>query len=304
VKHWLHAFRLRTLPLAVSSILVGSALATDWGWESCHADRWRPEVLVLGLLTAVLLQILSNLANDLGDHQHGTDNQDRVGPQRAVQSGAITPAQMKRAMIICGLLAFVSGCALITVSLGPTLQALFFLLIGLAAIGAAVKYTFGTNPYGYTGLGDISVFLFFGIVGVCGTFFLHTRTIEPAVMVPAIAFGLLSTGVLNVNNMRDIVNDAVSGKRTLVVRLGSANARIYHTVLVVGAELCLIGFTAFVRAGWSSWLFLLTSPVFLMHLKRVWTTAEPRALDPQLKVLAMGTFLTALLFALGLIIAE
>ena len=124
------------------------------------------------------------------------------------------------------------------------------------------------------------------------------------VLLPAIGIGLLSTGVLNVNNMRDIVNDAVSGKRTLVVRLGSANARIYHTVLVVGAELCLIGFTAFIRAGWSSWLFLLTSPVFLMHLKRVWTTAEPRALDPQLKVLAMGTFLTALLFALGLIIAE
>ncbi len=304
MKHWLHAFRLRTLPLAVSSIIVGSALAGDWGWISCHAAGWRPEVLVLGLLTAVLLQILSNLANDLGDHQHGTDNQDRVGPQRAVQSGAITPAAMKRAMVICGLLAFVSGCALIIVALGFTMKTLLFLLLGLAAMGAAVKYTFGKNPYGYAGLGDISVFLFFGVVGVCGTFYLHTRMFETMVLAPAIAFGLLSTGVLNVNNMRDIVNDAVSGKRTLVVRLGSANARIYHTVLVVGAELCLIGFTAFIRAGWSSWLFLLTSPVFLMHLKRVWTTAEPRALDPQLKVLAMGTFLTALLFALGLIIAE
>lgn len=303
MKHWLSAFRLRTLPLAVSSIIVGSALASDWGWISCHASYCRTAVLVLALVTAILLQILSNLANDLGDHQHGTDNQDRVGPQRAVQSGAITPLQMKRAMLICGALAFVSGCALITVALGLTVKTLLFLLLGLAAIGAAVKYTFGKNPYGYSGLGDISVFLFFGIVGVFGTFYLHTHMIEPAVLVPAIAFGLLSTGVLNVNNMRDIHNDAASGKRTLVVRMGSANARIYHTVLVVGAELCLIGFTAFAHAGWSTWLFLLSAPGFIIHLKKVWTAPEPRALDPQLKVLAMGTFLTALLFSLGLILA-
>jgi 1,4-dihydroxy-2-naphthoate octaprenyltransferase len=302
VKHWLHAFRLRTLPLAVSSIIVGSALAFENSRLVAYGPDWRM-VTGLALLTAILLQILSNLANDLGDHQHGTDNAERVGPQRAVQSGAITPAQMKRAMIICGLLAFVSGCTLITVALGLTMQTLLFLLLGLAAIGAAVKYTFGSNPYGYAGLGDISVFLFFGVVGVCGTFYLHTRMFEPMVLAPAIAFGLLSTGVLNVNNMRDIQNDATSGKRTLVVRMGSATARIYHTSLVLGAVLGLTCFTAFLNAGWTSWLFLLTTPVFLIHLKRVWSTAEPRDLDPQLKVLAMGTFLTALLFSLGLILA-
>lgn len=303
MKHWLSAFRLRTLPLAMSSILVGSALASDWGWISCHATQWSPEVLVLALLTAILLQVLSNLANDLGDHQHGTDNPDRVGPQRAVQSGAITPSRMKRAMIICALFAFSTGCALIVVSFGLTLQTLFFLLLGLAAIGAAVKYTFGKNPYGYAGLGDISVFLFFGIVGVCGTFYLHARMFEPMVLAPAIAFGLLSAGVLNVNNMRDIHNDAASGKRTLVVRIGSANARIYHTALVVIAILCLVLFTAMSEPSWQRWLFLLVVPGFVVHLRRVWTTKEPRALDPQLKVLAMGTFITALTFSLGLVLA-
>ena len=310
MKHWLHAFRLRTLPLAVSSILVGSALAyfAD-NWRYSGPSSFRPIVMVLALITAVLLQILSNLANDLGDHEHGTDNADRVGPKRTVQSGAITPAQMKRAMMICGLLAFISGCSLIVVALGLTLRTLFFFLLGLAAIGAAVKYTFGKTPYGYAGLGDVSVFLFFGIVGVCGTFYLHQPGFHWATLLPATAFGLLSTGVLNVNNMRDIHNDAASGKRTLVVRMGSDKARIYHTFLVLSGIACLVTFTSFFfGAGfftdtWWLWLFLLVLPVYLVHLKRVWSTSEPRDLDPQLKVLAMGTFLTELLFSLGLILA-
>lgn len=304
MKHWLQAFRLRTLPLAVSSILVGSALA----FFSVHIYPVRPPVfrtsiLFLSLLTAILLQILSNLANDLGDHQHGTDNADRVGPQRAVQSGLITPAQMKRAMLTCGALAFICGCALITVALGFTLKTLLFLSIGLLAIGAAVKYTFGKNPYGYAGLGDISVFLFFGIVAVCGTFYLHEQNLHWVVLLPAAAFGTLSMGVLNVNNMRDIQNDAASGKRTLVVRMGSANAKIYQTVLVTVGVSSLIAFSALIDWSPYQWLFLLVVPGFIIHLKNIWTTTEPRDLDPQLKVLAMGTFVTALLFSLGLILA-
>jgi 1,4-dihydroxy-2-naphthoate octaprenyltransferase len=299
---WLHAFRLRTLPLAVSSIIVGSALALPYSRISATIT-FRVEVLVLALLTATLLQVLSNLANDLGDHLHGTDNAERVGPQRAVQSGVITPAQMKRAMVICGTLAFTSGVLLITYALGLRTMTLAFLLLGLTAIGAAVKYTFGKNPYGYAGLGDLSVFLFFGIVGVMGTHYLHARYIDWSHLLPAAGFGLLSTGVLNVNNMRDIVNDAASGKRTLVVRMGSASARVYHTVLVLGGVSCLVRSTLSGSSNWTSWLFLVTTPVFLLHLKRVWLTAEPRNLDPQLKVLALGTFLTALLFALGLILA-
>ncbi|MEO8068103.1 MAG: 1,4-dihydroxy-2-naphthoate polyprenyltransferase [Flavobacteriales bacterium] len=303
MKHWIQAFRLRTLPLAVSSILVGSALAyVADHFRYSGPGQFKPIVLVLALVTAILLQVLSNLANDLGDHQHGTDNKDRIGPQRAVQSGAISPSAMKRAMFICGALTFISGSALITVGLGLTSTTLLFLLLGLVAIGAAVKYTFGKNPYGYAGLGDISVFLFFGIVGVLGTFYLHTRFFYWPGLLPAAAFGLLSTGVLNVNNMRDIANDAASGKRTLVVRMGSDKARVYHTALVVGGLVCLAVITA-AMGQWQPWLFLLITPGFAIHLKRVWTTTDPRALDPQLKVLAMGTFATALLFSLGLILA-
>ncbi len=302
MKHWLAAFRLRTLPLALSSILVGSALAyggvAGRGWH-----HFSYPVLYLAVLTAILLQILSNLANDLGDHQHGTDNEDRIGPQRAVQSGAISPASMKRAMLMCGVLAFVSGVALITVALGLTTTMLMFLLLGLAAIGAAVKYTFGKNPYGYTGLGDASVFLFFGIVGVCGTYYLHTRMVEWPVLLPACAFGLLSAGVLNVNNMRDIQNDAASGKRTLVVRMGGRSAKTYHGLLVVGGLLCLIAFAAMTFDRLFEWLFMIAVPGFVIHLKRVLSNTEPRLLDPQLKVLAMGTFLTALLFCAGVILA-
>lgn len=302
MKHWLHAFRLRTLPLAVSSIIVGSALAcfADY-WRYSGPSHFRPIVLVLALLTAVLLQILSNLANDLGDYQHGTDNSERVGPQRAVQSGAIAPEQMRRAMLICGILAFLSGCALIIIALGLSIQTLAFLLIGLLAIGAAVKYTFGKNPYGYAGFGDLSVFLFFGIVGVCGTYFLHTGTFDPLIIWPAIAFGLLSTGVLNVNNMRDIHNDAASGKRTMVVRLGFVQAKVYHTVLVLGGIAPLLAIAPFLPPA--SWLILPGILLLLLHLLKVWRTKEPRDLDPQLKVLALGTFFTALLFSLALILA-
>lgn len=305
MKHWLRAFRLRTLPLAVSSILVGSALAYLANvFVYSGPPQFRMHILLLALLTAVLLQVLSNLANDLGDHQHGTDNADRVGPQRAVQSGAITPAAMQRAMLICGVLALVSGIALIISAFGLDGRTLVFFGIGLVAIAAAVKYTFGKNPYGYAGLGDVSVFLFFGIVGVCGTFFLHAKDIHPLVWLPAAAFGLLSAGVLNVNNMRDIHNDAASGKRTLVVRMGSTNARIYQAVLVLGGLGSLVAFTLLLGApSWTAWLFLLVTPGFIIHLKKIWTTTEPRALDPQLKVLAMGTFLTAILFSLGLVIA-
>lgn len=278
-------------------------MATNWGWVSCFVSLYRTEVLVLALLTAILLQILSNLANDLGDHQHGTDNMDRVGPQRAVQSGAISSAAMKRAMVICGVLAFISGCALITIALGTTTTTLLFLLLGVGAIGAAVKYTFGKNPYGYAGLGDVSVFFFFGIVGVCGTFYLHTSHFESMVLLPATAMGLLSAGVLNLNNMRDMANDRASGKRTLVVRMGSERAKVYHGALVVGGFGSLGVFSSFYGQGWMFWLFLLALPGFIIHLKRVLANTEPRLLDPQLKTLAMTTFLTAILFSLGLILA-
>lgn len=295
LKHWLHAFRLRTLPLAVSSIIAGCALA--WFHHGFNAP-----VLALALLTAILLQILSNLANDLGDHQHGTDNKERVGPQRAVQSGAITPATMKRAMLICGALAFLSGVALTVTALGLSVTTLIFLLLGLLAIGAAVKYTFGKNPYGYAGLGDVSVLLFFGIVGVCGTFYLHTEQFEPLILLPAFGFGLLSTGVLNVNNLRDIKNDKASGKITMAVRLGFDGAKGYHGILIVGALLCLIAFTAISFVGMPQWGWLIALPALGTHMRTVLRAHDPASLDPQLKKLALTTFFTALAFSAGLIL--
>ncbi len=290
---WLQAFRLRTLPLAVSSIIAGSGLAA-------FADGFRPWVLMAALLTAILLQILSNLANDLGDHLHGTDNMERVGPQRAVQSGAIPPAAMKRAMLICGALAFASGLWLILTALGLSVITLGFLVMGLFAIGAAVKYTYGRNPYGYAGLGDASVFLFFGLIGVAGTYYLHTQHLEMGILLPAAAFGLLSAGVLNVNNLRDIRNDKASGKITLAVRLGYDQAKGYHGLLVIGGLTCLMLFTALYFKGMQQWGFLITTPALATHLRTVLGTHDPASMDPQLKKLALGTFATAVAFALGL----
>ncbi|MGB3870994.1 MAG: 1,4-dihydroxy-2-naphthoate polyprenyltransferase [Flavobacteriales bacterium] len=296
MKHWIHAFRLRTLPLAMSSIITGSALA------AFHSEfRW--PVFGLALLTAILLQVLSNLANDLGDHLHGTDNEVRVGPQRSVQSGAISTVAMKRAMWICGLLAFVSGVALVVVALGVTATTIVFLLIGLLAIGAAVKYTFGSNPYGYAGFGDISVLLFFGIVGVIGAFYLHTRSSVPATILPAIGIGLLSTAMLNLNNMRDIHGDAANGKRTLVVRMGTARAKRYHAALVLIGFASLVLFSATHFRTWWQYVFILSFVAMDRHLRFVMKNTEPRALDPHMKFLALTTLVTALLFSLGLVLA-
>ena len=302
MKHWLSAFRLRTLPLAVSSILVGSALAFENSRLVSYGPDWRA-VTGLALLTAILLQVLSNLANDLGDHQHGTDNKDRVGPQRAVQSGAISPAAMKRAMIICGALALISGCTLITVALGFSITTLVFLAIGLFAIGAAVKYTFGRNPYGYAGLGDLSVFLFFGIVGVCGTFYLHAGSLNDSVILPSVCIGMLSVGVLNLNNMRDIENDRRWGKRTIPVRIGPERARTYHFRLIIGGVGAMVAALMDNYHEFFQLIMILPLVALLVDAWKVENIRSAKDLDPYLKRLALGTFLTAILFSLGLILA-
>lgn len=292
---WIHAARPRTLPLALSSIIAGSGLASY-----THAFRW--PVFLLAMLTATLLQVLSNFANDLGDHQHGADNAGRIGPARAVQSGAIAPGAMKKAMIVSGVLALLSGCALILIALGFTTVTLIFLLVGLCAIAAAVKYTYGRNPYGYAGLGDVSVFLFFGLVGVMGTYYLHTGGVPKYVVPAAIAFGLLSAAVLNLNNMRDVVNDTAEGKRTLVVRIGGGPAKRYHVAIVLLALACLAGI-AWRTGAWTPWLFLVGAIPILLHLISAVRITDPRAYDPELKKLALGTFFTSIGLALGLILA-
>ncbi len=297
VKSWVKAFRLRTLPLALSTIAMGSFLAGAEGQFS-----WK--VFGLAALTTLLLQVLSNLANDYGDSEHGADSIHRIGPSRTVQSGEITKRQMLTAICLFTFLALVSGLTLIYVALNkmPLLHFVIFLGIGIAAIAAAIKYTAGKNPYGYRGLGDLFVFLFFGIVGVGGSYYLYAVNLIPDIILPAIAMGLLSAGVLNMNNMRDHQSDAQSGKRSLVVLMGFANARWYHTGLIVGAFAAGIVYTLLNYTGPWQWLFLLPLPLAIVNLKAVWTNKQPQLLDKQLKVVVLMTLLFCITFGIGLLV--
>ncbi|TVR82551.1 MAG: 1,4-dihydroxy-2-naphthoate polyprenyltransferase [Chitinophagaceae bacterium] len=296
MKHWLEAFRLRTLPLALASVFMGSVIAAYHG-------IFNEYVAVLTALTTVFLQILSNLANDYGDAASGADNEDRVGPRRAVQSGLIPAEKMKKAIIFFSFLALISGIALIVVGTrGLYLSyGVFFFLLGVVAIAAAIKYTVGKNPYGYRGLGDLFVFLFFGPVGVCGTYFLHTASLSVDVFLPAIAIGLFSSAVLNVNNLRDYENDKKSGKNTLVVKMGKKNAVIYHFMIIILAWLSLITFALLSDFKTIQYLFLLLLPISFIHLKAV-LRDENESLDAQLKVQALTTFFVVILMGVALLI--
>lgn len=295
--HWISAFRLRTLPLALSVIFMGSFLAAAAG----EFNTW---VFLLAVTTTLFLQILSNLANDYGDSIHGADSADRIGPKRAVQSGAITSADMRKAMFVLGGLSLVSGIALIAVALSalPLLYLLIFLALGLASIAAAVKYTAGNNPYGYRGLGDVFVFIFFGLVGVAGSYYLYTNEMDYLVFLPAITMGLLSTGVLNLNNMRDIKSDQKAGKITLPVRMGLDNAKKYHAGLIIGALGAAILFALIQYQGILNLLFLLCLPLFIKHLNFVMACQNPQELDPELKKLALSTLLLCLLFGVSMLL--
>ena len=298
VSPWISAFRPRTLPLALASILTGGFLAAA-------AGQFNGLVVGLAALTTVLLQILSNLANDYGDSQNGADSPHREGPRRAVQSGTITPARMKRAMYLFGGLALLSGLALLWVALSDTIGAAGlgwfagFLALGLAAIWAAVSYTAGSRPYGYAGLGDVSVFVFFGLVGVGGTYFLQTQALPPLVLLPAAALGCFATAVLNVNNIRDIRSDALAGKITIPVRLGPAHARRYHGLLLLLGLGCATLFVALTYHSPWQWLFALAAPLFGFNAVQVGRRQEARHIDPLLKHMALSTLVFTVLFGLG-----
>jgi 1,4-dihydroxy-2-naphthoate octaprenyltransferase len=289
---WLHAVRLRTLPLTLASIFAGSFLAY---WQA--AFRW--EVLSLASLTTIFLQILSNLSNDYGDTVHGADSDARQGPVRAVQSGLITLPEMKRAMFLFGGLSLVAGLLLIYVSLQDWRLFLGFLGLGLAAIWAAIRYTSGNNPYGYAGLGDVSVFLFFGLVGVCGTFFLHSLSAEPLSLLIAVSLGCFSTAVLNINNIRDIDSDLLAGKKSIPVRIGKTKALYYHWTLIVLAYACLFVFSWISMRPYTL-LAALTLPWMLSIGKGIQQAENAAATDPFLKKMALSTLLWTLLFGLGL----
>lgn len=297
VKPWISAFRLKTLPLAFACIITGGALAYSKGVFS-----W--PVLGLTLFTTLCLQVLSNLANDYGDGVKGTDNENRLGPKRAVQSGEISIGQMKIGVIIAALISLVSGVSLIAYSFDSIdLKVLLFFVLGIASIAAAIKYTVGKSAYGYTGFGDLFVFIFFGLVGVIGSAYLHGNDFELAFFLPAIAIGQLSVGVLNLNNLRDIENDAACGKITLVVKMGKAKAIWYHLYLLFSSVIYLAVFVLLFTNGTYNWLFLLALPMLLLNAKTVVTHQQPQELIPSLKQLALTTFLFSLLIALGSVLS-
>lgn len=291
---WLHAVRLRTLPLALASILAGSFLAA---WQ--ESFRW--DILFLASLTTIFLQILSNLSNDYGDTIHGADSAERKGPVRAVQSGLISLSEMKRAMFIFGLLSLISGLLLLYISVQDWKLFAIFLGLGLAAIWASISYTSGKNPYGYAGLGDISVFIFFGLLGVLGTFFLHTLSFEPATVLIAIALGLFSTAVLNINNIRDIDSDQKAGKRSIPVRIGRKAAVQYNWALLAGGYFCIIAF-AILADQMLSLLATLSWPIMMKVGYGVQHAKNSAATDPYLKKMALGTLLWVILFGIGIIL--
>ncbi|WP_026235713.1 1,4-dihydroxy-2-naphthoate polyprenyltransferase [Echinicola pacifica] len=291
---WLHAIRLRTLPLALASIFMASFIAYFHG-----LFRW--EVAALAALTTTLIQILSNLANDYGDSIHGADSADRKGPIRAVQSGVIKPEEMKKAMILLAVISFFCGLALLYFAINTWTTFFAFLAIGILSIIAAINYTSGSNPYGYMGLGDISVFIFFGLVGVFGVYYLHTMSFSTSVILPAISLGLFSASVLNINNIRDIDSDAKAGKKSIPVRIGRTKAVIYNWSLVIIGNLALIGFAWLESAPGALWALVVFPRMFYIAYQ-VQAKTSSEELDPYLKKMALATLLWVMIFGAGLIL--
>lgn len=296
-KAFIEAARLRTLPLSLSGIIVGSFLA--------YADEffdWR--IGALALVTTVGFQVLSNFANDYGDGIKGTDNNDRIGPKRAIQSGDITPQQMLTVIKITGFITFMIALLLIYISFGKEhiLYFILFLFFGLASIVAAIKYTMGKKAYGYSGYGDIFVFLFFGLLSVVGSYFLYAKELELSVFLPATSIGFLSVGVLNLNNIRDRESDAKAHKTTLVVKIGEEFAKYYHYYLLIASFLFSILYVMINYRTPRQFLFILAFIPIFKHLYMVYKNKDAKKLDPELKKLALSTFIFSLLFGLGQIL--
>ena len=297
IKPWLSAMRLRTLPLSVSGIILGTCFAY-------YNGNFSPWVLVLAILTTISLQVLSNLANDYGDGVKGTDNDERVGPQRAIQSGEITPDEMLDAIKFNIIVVIILTLSLIWAAFGSTniLFLLLFVFLGGMSVYAALNYTMGDSPYGYRALGDVFVFVFFGIISTVGSYLLYMHIIDHVVVLPAIALGMLSVGVLNLNNMRDIESDANAGKITLAVKLGLQRAKKYHFILIIGAMVITLVFSILYYVEPYNFMYLIAFIPFILHIKRIKAAKQPDDFDSQLKVLALSTFLFSLLLGIGYIL--
>jgi 1,4-dihydroxy-2-naphthoate octaprenyltransferase len=296
MKHWIQAARLRTLPLSVSGIIVGSFYAM-----SQSMFNWK--IIIFAFTTTLGFQVLSNFANDYGDGIKGTDNEDRVGPKRAIQSGVISPQSMKKAIILTSILTLISAILLIYFSFKGKyfMYSMIFLILGILAIASAIRYTVGSGAYGYRGFGDIFVFVFFGWVSTLGIYFMYAKNIDWLLFLPATAIGLLSVGVLNLNNMRDEASDRKSNKNTIVVKIGGANAKKYHYFLIILAMVLVLIFAILSHFKWDQYLFLLVYIPLIKHLITVYKNQESRLLDPELKKLALSTFALSVLLALCMI---
>ncbi|MGJ8744706.1 1,4-dihydroxy-2-naphthoate octaprenyltransferase [Polaribacter sp.] len=302
ILNYIKAARLRTLPLSVSGIIVGSFLGNNdvFSEGSIKMNIWESSIFWLAILTTVGFQVLSNFANDYGDGIKGSDN-NRTGEARMVSSGVISPKQMKLAMILTTSITLIIALLLIFVSFGKENfgYSILFLLLGIASIAAAIKYTVGNSAYGYSGFGDVFVFLFFGLLSVVGSYFLHTKQINLQIFLPAISIGLLSAAVLNLNNMRDQIEDKKNNKNTLVVKLGSQKAKFYHYFLIIGA---LVSALIYVFLDYYSPFQLMFLVAFIPLGFNVMLVAKNvifAELDSELKKVALSTFLFALLFGIG-----
>lgn len=295
IRHWLEAFRLRTIPLSISGICMGSFIA----FHSGHTDYL---IFIIALTTTVLFQIISNLANDLGDFVKGTDNDKRTGPARTIQSGKITVYQMKIAITVTSILSLLSAFLLIYLARENMSSKIIFsyLILACFCVIAAITYTVGKKPYGYSGFGDLMVFIFFGVVGVIGSNTLFTKEIDWSLLLPASVIGCLSSAVLNLNNMRDIANDTDLHKNTIVVKIGQKKAKLYHCFLLVFAFLCLISYSILKQNYWLSMGCLPILSLF-KHCKIVIKNKNPQELDSELKKVALTTFLVSLFVGLGLL---
>lgn len=294
---WVKAARLRTLPLSISGIILAGFLAAARGYFDLS-------IFIFSILTTIGFQILSNFANDYGDGVKGTDNADRIGPLRAIQSGEITPVDMKRTIWITIILTLISALLLIYLAFGKENfgYSLLFFFLGLASILAAIKYTVGKNAYGYAGFGDLFVLLFFGLLSVCGGYFLYTQSLPVSLFLPAFSIGFLSMGVLNLNNMRDVNSDRKSGKNTLVVKIGEEFARYYHIYLLAAAILFALLYNVINFKSFYQFIFLIICYPLFLQAKFVWNNRSPEKLDPELKKLALSTLFFAVLFGLGQIL--
>ncbi len=296
LKASIKSMRLRTLPLSLAGVILGVTLAAD----KTDVSPWTAALI---FLTTVCLQILSNLSNELGDTLSGTDSADRQGPKYALGSGDMTIGDIKKLILMFIGLCVISGLAMIQVSFGSLFKTESICLeaLGAAAIVGAMKYTLGKNPYGYRGLGDVFVFIFFGLVSVLGGYYVAARELPPLIMLlPASAIGCFSVGVLNVNNIRDMKTDAVN-RVTVAIKLGMKGARIYQTILVTLGWALILVFCAVYDFAPGHYIFIITLPLYIKHLQGVWTRSE-RALDPMLPMLVISTFFLSILAGAGFLI--